>query len=64
MGRRRKAWLPGGDGKLKRRGKTMPGYYVLWHEYVGDGRRICHSKHFLSIGAARTWVRRASVGAS
>ncbi len=57
VGRRRKAWLPGGDGKLKRRGKNLSGFYVLWHEYVGDGRRISHSKHFLSVSAARTWVR-------
>jgi integrase len=53
MGRRRRAWLTGGDGRRK----GAPGYYAEWHEYAG-GRSRHRSKHFLTAKAAREWVRR------
>lgn len=28
----------------------------MLNEYIGNGRRICHSKHFLTVTAARAWV--------
>lgn len=57
MGRRRKAWLMNGTGRRLVKGRTCPGYYVCFNEY-GSGRRAQRSRHFLSLRAARTWVRR------
>ena len=57
MGRRRKAWLTGGIGRLRQRGKTLPGYYAMWNEYAANGRRTYHSKHFTTASVARTWVK-------
>ena len=57
MGRRRKAWLPRGNGRLQQRGRVLPGYYVLWNDYTPDGRRIRRSKNFLTSKAAREWFK-------
>lgn len=54
MGRRRRAWLVNGNGRRPGR----PGFYVGWHEWGLDGRRINRSRHFDSIEHARLFVER------
>lgn len=56
MGRRRKAWLTGGDGIRCARGKRLPGYYAEWHE-PHAGRDVHRSRHFLKQLDARRFVR-------
>src|SRR5690606_16535304 len=56
MGRRRKAWLWGGDGVRREGGRELPGYYVRYSAFHGE-RRINRSKHFQTIRLARKWVR-------
>jgi len=60
MGRRRKAWLACGTGRLRQRGRLLPGYYALWNEYTGNGHRTYRSKHFTSPSAAREWVKQVN----
>ncbi len=57
MGRRRKAWLPNGTGKMAQRGNSLPGYYARFYDYQQDGSRINRTKHFLKQVDARRWVR-------
>jgi integrase len=57
MGRRRRAWLSHGTGKIAQRGNTLPGYYVEWCDYAG-GRRIHRTKNFLKLRHARAFVAR------
>ncbi|MCP4250897.1 MAG: hypothetical protein GY778_27990 [bacterium] len=57
VGRRRKAWLVGGNGKLRQRGRTLPGYYAMWNEYAANGRRTYRSKHFKTASVVRKWVK-------
>ena len=57
MGRRRKAWLWGGNGKRVDRGRALPGYYCRFYDYA-DGRRITRSKHFTKQAHAKEWVKR------
>lgn len=56
MSRRRKAWLVGGDGVRKARGKRVPGFHVRWSEFVGS-RCIHRARCFTTARAARVWVR-------
>ncbi len=54
MGRRRRAWLVGGDGR--RAGRR--GYYVAWHEWDNHGRRLCRMRQFDSRRLAGLYVQR------
>lgn len=57
VGRRRKAWLVGGDGVRWDGERRIPGWYAAWHEYAG-GKRIGRKRKFDSARAAREWVKR------
>ena len=57
MGRRRKAWLWGGDGKRFQDGRRVPGWYARYYDYHG-GHRINRSKQFRTQPVAREWVKR------
>ncbi|MCG3138661.1 MAG: hypothetical protein HJJLKODD_02528 [Phycisphaerae bacterium] len=62
MSRKRRCWLVGQrsrkPGKRMGRGKYLPGYYVNWHEYDANGRRILHSHCFDSLQHAKEYVKR------
>lgn len=63
MGRRRRAWLTGGTGRVKSRGRELLGYYARWSEYTPDGRRANRMKRFDTYGAAEAWVQRQNARA-
>jgi integrase len=57
MGRRRKAWLVGGNGRRTSMGRLHPGYYARYTEFLPDGRKLDHWINFRTAGAAREWVK-------
>jgi len=52
MGRKRRAWLTGANGKRTEKGRILPGYYVEWRE---TGRH--RGKHFDRLQSARLYCR-------
>lgn len=52
MGRRRKAWLWGGDGRRPNRS----GYYVRFYDYTKAGQRVHHTRQFLKHADARRFM--------
>ena len=58
MGRLRKAWLWGRDGKRTVRGRVLPGNYVRFYDYTPEGVRINHSKRFPNLQEAQSWMSR------
>lgn len=58
MGRKRKAWLCGGNGIRHERGRRLPGFYAYWRERRPNGDVVTHPVHFDSQKNARTFINR------
>lgn len=57
MGRRRNAWLVGGNGVRLENGKRVPGYYLRFNEYDAVGKRIGRQLRFARKVDAERFVR-------
>lgn len=58
MGRKRRAWLHGGNGIRIENGKRLPGYYACWREFRPGRRPVMHRRKFEKSAFARDFVRR------